>query len=485
MENNKSKYSRIASLAAKKLDSLVLHNKNANEIFSNISNGQNKYLKASRLESASYDPSWIDKIEDCLSDLGDIINNPRKVTKTVTDIVPVELARKTGAESVRHLASHTQFVKEIDENGNVIPNKILNIASDDDYLTYENRFIATLIRKLVLFIEKRYEFATRYAQLKNTEVLLVKSKSVVDGSIVEIESKVTVTKLADDENAMEATNYAKRIISIREYLQYYSASNFMKMFKNERNVSGQILQTNIIRKNPKYRHCYELYRFIERYSQFGVDYKIKESYQAFGNEELDKVNKALLTSFLAIEATDPSHEKLASSKVYKPRILKTIDDDVFVYEPIMSKRPIEFIRLDDEYYQSEEKKLGEIVPHPTKEREEFQKEEAERRRILKEEQKKEKELLKRKAKEQKEFLERQAILKEAERKRREAELARIKEEKRKKELARLVKARHDLKETAHEDLLKELEELKNEEKQNSKETETPKVESEVNNGGEE
>ncbi len=130
------------------------------DILTSLANGKNTYLRMDRLESSSFDNSWIDEIEGVIFDLGEIIANPRQVTKAEGNIVPVELARKTGAESVQHLASHTQYVKEIDEYGNVIPSKILSMVNEDDIRTYENRFIATFVRRLVLFIEKRYEFVS-------------------------------------------------------------------------------------------------------------------------------------------------------------------------------------------------------------------------------------------------------------------------------------------------------------------------------------
>ena len=41
----------------------------------------------------------------------------------------------------------------------------------------------------------------------------------------------------------------------------------MKKLKTEKDVHNPIIQTNIIRKNPLYHHCYEVYKFIERYEK--------------------------------------------------------------------------------------------------------------------------------------------------------------------------------------------------------------------------
>ena len=107
-----------------KMESLS-KDKNADSIYRALMNGKNNYLRMSHIESSRFDPSWIKVIEDVLYDLGEIINNPRQVTKTESSVVPIELARKINGESVTHLASHTQLIKEIDEQGNVVPSKIL------------------------------------------------------------------------------------------------------------------------------------------------------------------------------------------------------------------------------------------------------------------------------------------------------------------------------------------------------------------------
>ena len=259
------------------------------DILDSLSNGKNSYLRLDRLESSSFDKSWIEEIEGVIFDLGEIVSNPRQNTKVEGNLVPVELARKTNAESVQHLASHTQYVKEIDEYGNVIPSKILSMISDDDIRTYENRFIATFIRRLVLFVEKRYEVISKFAELHDDEVLYFKNKSFVDGATVEIETKIKISHKSDDELSLKSNAYVERIKKIRTYILYFYSSDFMNKLKTEKDVHNPILQTNIIRKNPKYHHCFEVYKFIEKYDQLGVNYKVDEHYSLCQSEIGDGV----------------------------------------------------------------------------------------------------------------------------------------------------------------------------------------------------
>ena len=56
-----------------------------------FNNGKNHYMRSDRLESSSFEMSWINKIEECIPDLSEIINNPRTSTTSVAGLVPVEL----------------------------------------------------------------------------------------------------------------------------------------------------------------------------------------------------------------------------------------------------------------------------------------------------------------------------------------------------------------------------------------------------------
>ena len=339
----------------------LLKNEEAQFIFDSLSSGKNSYMRMDRVESSAFDLSWITMIEQAIPDLGTIVNNPRLNTKVVQDLVPVELARKTNADSVKHLASHTQFIKEIKENGDVIPNKILNIGADDEIKTYENRFVATVIRHLVLFIEKRYEFVKNFAVLHDHETLYFKNHSTVHESEVEIETKVKIVSKKMDPISLANNQYIKRIEQMRQYILYFYNSKFMKAFKTERDVRNPILQTNIIRKNPLYHHAYELYRFVEAYDKLGVSYKVDENYSVFNNKELNEMNCLMFANYLSLQGKDKAETVKNKTHEYKPKILTSSDDEEFVYGPLL-KGPIQFVRVDEPYQRYLDSKIAKDLP---------------------------------------------------------------------------------------------------------------------------
>lgn len=122
-----------------------------------IKTGKNKYEMSQRFQKKKFDLDWVEEIEDAINSLDNIVRNPRKFIVIEEDIVDVSLARNISTESVKHLAQHTNLIASINEEGMVIPSKILNTSKEESFEIYENRFIYTLILKLHQFISKRFD----------------------------------------------------------------------------------------------------------------------------------------------------------------------------------------------------------------------------------------------------------------------------------------------------------------------------------------
>ena len=342
------------------------------ELYTALSNGENSYLRFDRFESSAMDMTWVKQIEEAIPDLNEIVNNPKRTIQTLAEVVEIEKVKKTSRESVQHLASHSQFVKTIDEDGNVTPSKILNVYNDDFFAIYENKFVATLLRRLFIFVEKRYDYIIHQATLRDVEMLYFKNKTNIDGSVIEIETKIRYSKPSLDDADEKLAKMIKRINDIRRYLRFFGNSEFMRILHRERDVRNPILQTNIIRKNPKYRHCYHLWQFINSYNEAGVEVKVEENFSKLSEEDLKEINKTLVMNFLALKGRDAPKEEV-KPKIYRPRILKTYDDDMYNPGPSFDA-PVEFIRVDEKYRQYMDT-LKDLNPHPTRAYQEYMKNE--------------------------------------------------------------------------------------------------------------
>ena len=136
------------------------------------------------------DEEWISMIEDSLDAINTIIENPRRFITTEEEVVPVSLAKKISADSVRHLSQNTQFLAPSDDGG-VHPTRILNVNTVETYDLYENRFIYHLIQRLLTFVDKRTDviFWSTGNEIRNR----FKMHSKIDDAYEEIEYNVEMT----------------------------------------------------------------------------------------------------------------------------------------------------------------------------------------------------------------------------------------------------------------------------------------------------
>ena len=116
------------------------------------------------------DVEWIETFSNILPYIEKILRNPKRFITTEEEIVKIESAKKVGVETVKHLAKHTNFIQDIDQDtGDVLPSKLLNVLKEETFNTYENRFIYTLIQRMQDFIRKKKENVKKEPRLKDNK----------------------------------------------------------------------------------------------------------------------------------------------------------------------------------------------------------------------------------------------------------------------------------------------------------------------------
>ena len=97
---------------------------------------------------------WIEKMEDTLEYLDNILRAPTRLIVNEEEVVKIEKIKKVTVESIKHLAKNAGFIEEVEDDGEVKPGKLLNVFKEETFNTYENRFIYTLIQKMLTIIRK-------------------------------------------------------------------------------------------------------------------------------------------------------------------------------------------------------------------------------------------------------------------------------------------------------------------------------------------
>lgn len=437
------------------------------------------FVQVGRRENKQYDESWIKSIESACAAMDVIVKNPSRFIKEVRQVVPIAKAKKINNESLVHLSSHTQFIRSVDEHGNVTPEKILSLFGEDDFAIYENRFIYTLIKKLVLFIEKRYSYIMKYVETKNSDTLVSKATLKYKGFTYDIETKASISYDNFDQiEERKAEHYKERIANIRKRVNYYLSCDFVnKLGSDIKPVKSPIMKTNLLMKNPYYRACYNCWRFIDTYDKLGVKFTVKKSKHQIDDKYLNSLYALTVTNMMALQDneipdisfTSPS----AKRKVYIPRTRPIGDEYVFDDTKFKGMLEDKIVVYADRHSLDLDSRQAELDDLKAKEeREKLEKEERDRLAKLQELERKrlaeiaEKERLKQKKEE-----ERLAKLEKERKKRAELEAKRLEEKRkrdeilrRKKELDLLAKTRAEVKRQATLAKNKELENMKAETK---------------------
>lgn len=296
--------------------------------------GKNYVRQTERLESKKFDGKFVDELEKGFNAIDQIIANPRTFIKESPELVEAGLAKKINAQSITHLASHTQFVHSVDEKGNVTPEKILTIHAEIDMQIYENRFVMTLIKKCSLFIEKRFNFIKDHGETLDSDLLLIKSVSDIDGAKYEIDSRIKVsTPSKDGGNKEKNEDVLQRLASLRERCAYYMRSPFMAEMQGAKDVANPIHMTNLIVKNPHYHTAYELWKFVDAYTELGVSYNVQETEQDFSQPYFEEILALVMADILTLRSNRVKNKvinpKKSKDRVVNPKVVFNLEDETY------------------------------------------------------------------------------------------------------------------------------------------------------------
>ena len=256
------------------------------------------------------DEEWISMIEDSLDAINTIIEKPRRFITTEEEVVPVSLAKKISADSVRHLSQNTQFLAP-SEDGGVHPTRILNVNTVETYDLYENRFIYHLIQRLLTFVDKRTDviFWSTGNEIRNR----FKMHSKIDDAYEEIEYNVEMTvknRQSFAENDADNMDVFMRIDRVRRLVMALRGASFCQIMNGCNAVRSPIQRTNLIMKDPNYRKCYQLWQFMERYDKVGYNIDVQQQALAFDDEYMVQMYTNLINNYAVFKSLTDDERNL-------------------------------------------------------------------------------------------------------------------------------------------------------------------------------
>ena len=216
------------------------------------------------IDACVSDTSWIDMVEECIPYLDNIIRNPRRFIVQEENIVPIEKAKVVTEESIRHLAQHTSMIQEVQEDGTVIPLKLLNVYREETVDLYENRFIKSLVDNLYTFVNNKLNESDQrsYAKVESTVSYsgLMKKK----GEEVEVNLQLKSKKDTEIDASKDGHSLEERISHIKDIVSAFRGSTFIKGLKESSPVRSPIRKTNVILKEQNFIKALELWEYLEK-----------------------------------------------------------------------------------------------------------------------------------------------------------------------------------------------------------------------------
>ena len=301
-----------------------INNLNKDKASSFVGATSSDILIKKNIDAKVSDTSWIDMVEECIPYLDNIIRNPRRFIVQEENIVPIEKAKVVTEESIRHLAQHTSMIQEVQEDGTVIPLKLLNVYREETVDLYENRFIKSLVDNLYTFVTNKLEESDQKSYAKVDSEVTYKGIMKKKDEVVEVNLQLTSKKETDVDASKDGHSLDERIEHIRDIVSAFRSSTFIKSLKESSPVRSPIRKTNFILKEQNFIKAIELWEYLEKNN-------IKPVTSIERRNEVSKSNdvKTLydLAFFINSDALDTSKEE---SNGYNSAIVsKLVNDFVF------------------------------------------------------------------------------------------------------------------------------------------------------------
>lgn len=282
-----------------------------------------------------YDYSWLEKMEDTMYYLDNIMRNPKKFIINEEEVVKIEKARKVTVESIRHLTQHTSYIQEFDQkSGEVKPSKILNINKEEDYDMYENRFIYTLLVNMKMFIARVSGDCINGSNMVSNKNIKYSAVTKINSEKVGIDINLNATDSKGlNPSSKNGLSIAQRIDKVNLQIANCMNSDLIKKLEKAHVtfVRSPIKRTNVILKNPNFQKAMELWTFLESYDFNNViEENVDDEYEDVSTFR-DTMNDSFLLDYLVmnemLNSGNSKYDDGEVSKYYINKIIKTFVDN--------------------------------------------------------------------------------------------------------------------------------------------------------------
>lgn len=207
---------------------------------------------------------WIDEVLFTIPYLVKAFQKANKNIITEEEILKTELIKKVTVESVKHLAKHVNMVSEFNEDtGEIIPEKLLNANKEESYVTYENRFLYTLILLIgdFIYIRNKASQSGITSKGKNKHMASYEATTKVRKEKIQMKFEYSSERISGEDSNHDL---ALKINQIQESMRAVKSTEIFKMLNSKKIilVKSPLKMTNVLLKNVNYQYAVKLWNYL-------------------------------------------------------------------------------------------------------------------------------------------------------------------------------------------------------------------------------
>ncbi len=312
-----------------------------------INNFQNKLQSTMSVKLESDRPKvetyWMVMMEQTLVYIENILNDPKRLIVNEEEVVKIEKIKKVHVESIKHLSKNAGLIEDVKENGDIQPGKLLNVFKEETINTYENRFIYTLIQRMMLILHKEKEKLLKSKDLSAKEFRSIdySGRSYTGKNRVDIQMILSSTTEGAGKSD-DVTAQLTRIKMLERNVIAFTLTNTYQELDRMRVplVTPPLRKNNVLLKNVNFQYAVRLWDFLidefdKKETKAEKEHKKKE-YKDRGKAKR-YIDDTFLLNYLVLECVEnpevrEKRKKEIIEKLIANVVERTIDVDSSISE---------------------------------------------------------------------------------------------------------------------------------------------------------
>lgn len=232
-------------------------------------------------ESGHLDESISCAFEETLPSIQAILDRFSSVLSSKRVMVRAERAKHTDAETLLHLSAHSDKLRYVQGN-RIVPSEVLSKEFYDDIHSYENRFLMTLLKRSLVFLDDRIEYIQANLPLFHA----LQASFAFGDQQLQILWKRPI-------DSFQLEKDLDRLKELRSMVFSLGQKPLMKALLGSPEIILPLAPTNLLRLDPDYKKAVDLWNYIHTYRSMGVLYDAERGENLLDPEDIDEFRSIL------------------------------------------------------------------------------------------------------------------------------------------------------------------------------------------------